>query len=93
MQVADESPKWNVIGDGLNGERGFFRSGNVVEHFQNARHAENEHEEDSGAACSERMSPACLFGWDGWGVEVVEEGGAHMNVEVRMQNDELVNGK
>jgi len=34
-----------------------------------------------------------LFGWDGWGVEVVEEGGAHMNVEVRMQNDELVNGK
>ena len=77
MQVADESAKGNVIGDGLNRERGFFRRGDVVEHLQNARHAEDEHEKNGGAACSEGMPPAGLFGWDGWGVEVVEEGGAH----------------
>jgi len=82
-----------VIGEGLNRECGFFGCGDVVEHFQNPCHAEDEHEEDSGASCAESVSPARLCGWDCWGMEMVEEGGAHGNVEVRMQNDEFVNGK
>ncbi len=77
MQIANESAEGNVIGDGLNRERGFFGCGDVVEHFQNPRHAENEHEEDSGAACCERVPPARLCAWDSWGMQVVKEGGAH----------------
>ena len=77
MQVADESAKGNMIGEGLNRKRGFFRRWNVIEHFQNTRHPENEYEKDGCPACAKGVSPARLFGWDGWGMKVVKEGGAH----------------
>lgn len=77
MQVADESAKGNVIGDGLNREGGFFGVWNVVEHFQNTRYAEDEHEEDGCPACAEGVTPACLCSWDRWGMQVVEERRTH----------------
>ena len=58
MQVADESAEGNMIRYGLNRERGFFGCGDVVEHLQNSRHPEDEHEEDGGASCSEGVTPA-----------------------------------
>ena len=89
MQVADESPEWNVVGDELHRERGFFRIRDVVEHLEDACHAEDEHEENGGPACGKCMTPARLGNWDGGRVQVVEEGGAHEGKDDgRMVKDE-----
>jgi len=77
MQVADESPEWNVIGDDLNRERGFLWIRDVVEHFEDARHAEDEHEEDGCPACAQGVTPARLCSWNGWRVEVVKKRWSH----------------
>ena len=77
MQVADEAPERHMVSNGLYRERGFCWIWHIVEHLQNTGHPEDEHEEDGGPACAEGISPACLCGWNGWGVKVVEEGRAH----------------
>ncbi|MBV6465423.1 MAG: hypothetical protein PGMFKBFP_00699 [Anaerolineales bacterium] len=77
VQVADESAEGDEIGDGLHRERGFVRAGDIVEHLQDTRHAEDEQEEDGGPARAQSVTPARLRGGDGGRVQVMEEGRAH----------------
>ena len=51
VNVADQPAKRDEVANGLYGLCGLIRRGDVIEHFENARHAQHEHQEYS---CSPR---------------------------------------
>ena len=81
VNIADKPTEWDEVADGLYGLRSLIRRGDVIEHFENARCAQHEHQEYGRPARSERVSPARLFSGNSWWMKVVKESRAHLNTD------------